>query len=153
MMRDIRRICERPTEEYRKWFPEIAGSPWLETLHFAKKNFKDESFILQFLSPRVIRELKLFSLEDNDENDKIVVTAIHDDDGYRQIRALMAQQYNLGLQEPDVQIAHADIDGNRSLTLHHKQFHRRPLNEHANEIVKHLKLLWEFDVKLKSLNQ
>ena len=28
MYRDIRRICESPTEEDRRWFPEIAGSDW-----------------------------------------------------------------------------------------------------------------------------
>ena len=28
MMRDIRRICENPTDEDRHWFPDIAGSDW-----------------------------------------------------------------------------------------------------------------------------
>ena len=37
------------------WFPDIAGSDWLETLHFAMRDFKDESFISQFLSPKVMR--------------------------------------------------------------------------------------------------
>ena len=32
MMTDIRRICEEPTEEDQRWFPNIAGSDWLETL-------------------------------------------------------------------------------------------------------------------------
>src|SRR5690606_24928652 len=56
MMADIRRICEDPTEEDRRWFPEIAGSDWLETLDFAMRNFKDESFIAQYLSPKLMRE-------------------------------------------------------------------------------------------------
>ena len=30
MMSDIRRICEHPTEEDRRWFPEISGSDWLK---------------------------------------------------------------------------------------------------------------------------
>jgi len=25
--RDIRRICEQPTDEDRQWFPQLAGSP------------------------------------------------------------------------------------------------------------------------------
>ena len=57
MMVDIRRLCEHPTEEDKKWFPEYAGSNWLDTLHFAMQNFKDESFISQFLSPKLIRDL------------------------------------------------------------------------------------------------
>ncbi|MFN3595327.1 MAG: SpoVR family protein, partial [Thiobacillaceae bacterium] len=47
MFRDIRRICEAPTEEDRRWFPDIAGSDWVKTLDFAMRNFKDESFIAQ----------------------------------------------------------------------------------------------------------
>ena len=52
MFVDIRRICESPTEEDKHWFPDIAGSDWLTTVHFAMKNFKDESFISQYLSPK-----------------------------------------------------------------------------------------------------
>lgn len=52
MFRDIKRICQSPTEEDKYWFPDIAGSDWLETLHFAMRDFKDESFISQFLSPK-----------------------------------------------------------------------------------------------------
>ena len=63
MMTDIRRICEHPTDEDKYWFPEIAGSDWLKTLDFAMRNFKDESFIAQFLSPQLIRELKLFAVK------------------------------------------------------------------------------------------
>ena len=67
MYRDIRRICEEPTEEDRRWFPDIAGSDWLKTLDFAMRNFKDESFIQQFLSPKVIRDFRLFCLIDDEE--------------------------------------------------------------------------------------
>ncbi|MCW0468961.1 SpoVR family protein [Vibrio chagasii] len=50
MFRDIRRICEEPTDEdIREWFPELAGTDWLEAVHFAMHNFKDESFISQYL--------------------------------------------------------------------------------------------------------
>ena len=49
IFKDIRRICEEPTDEDKQWFPEIADSNWVETLDFAMKNFKDESFISQFL--------------------------------------------------------------------------------------------------------
>ena len=52
MFQDIKRICQSPTEEDKYWFPDIAGSDWLETLHFAMRDFKDESFISQFLSPK-----------------------------------------------------------------------------------------------------
>src|SRR3546814_998195 len=65
MMQDIRRICESPTPEDRKWFPDIAGSDWVKTLDFAMRNFKDESFISQYLSPRLIREFRFFAIADH----------------------------------------------------------------------------------------
>ena len=43
------------------WFPDIAGSDWLKALEFAMRNFKDESFIAQYLSPKLIRDFHLFA--------------------------------------------------------------------------------------------
>ena len=57
MMEDIKRICENPTPEDREWFPHLAGAPWRETLKDAWTHYRDESFILQFLSPAVMRTL------------------------------------------------------------------------------------------------
>ncbi|MGD8937628.1 MAG: SpoVR family protein, partial [Thiogranum sp.] len=86
MMSDLRRICEQPTDEDRHWFPDIAGSDWIKTLDFAMRNFKDESFIAQYLSPRLIREFKLFSVLDDDTQEQLEISNIHDDRGYRYIR-------------------------------------------------------------------
>ncbi len=152
MMRDIRRICEAPTDEDRHWFPDLAGSDWLSALHFAMENYKDESFIQQYLSPTVIRDFKLYCIVDDDQSDTINVTAIHNEDGYRQVRDALAQQYNLSSQEPDIQVHEVDVRGDRSLTLHHQQNSRKPLNEDTEEVLKHLHRLWGFDIYLFSYN-
>ena len=150
---DIRRICEDPTEEDKQFFPDYAGSNWLDTIHHAMKNYKDESFILQFLSPRVIRDLKLFVVLDDDHNEDIEITAIHDDPGYRKIREILADQYNLSKQEPNIEIYTVDISGDRSITLHHTQRDGIPLNaKDAKEVIKHLHRLWQFDVHLHSID-
>lgn len=151
MFQDIRRICENPTEEDRRWFPDMAGSDWLSTVKFAMSNFKDESFIQQFLSPKVIRDLKLFSILDDDHRDELLVPAIHDEDGYRTIRELLAAQYNLGNREPNVQIWSVNRRGDRSLTLRHQQHDRKPLGESTEDVLKHLHRLWGFDVHLESM--
>lgn len=151
MMIDIRRICESPSDEDKHWFPDIAGSDWKKTLDFAMRNFKDESFILQFLSPKVIRDLKLFSIIDDDHEKDIEVSAIHDERGYQKIREQLAGQYNLGNREPNIQVFNVDIRGDRSLTLHHTQFSRKPIDDSAGEVLKHLHRLWGFDVHLHSL--
>lgn len=153
MFRDIRRICEAPTEEDRRWFPDIAGTDWVKTLDYAMRNFKDESFIAQYLSPHLIREMKLFAVLDDDRQDKLEIAAIHDDAGYRQIRQTLAEQYNLGNREPNIQVWNADIYGDRSLTLRHYVHARRPLGESTEEVLRHVAQLWGYDVYIESIDE
>ncbi|MEC9482541.1 MAG: SpoVR family protein [Halomonas sp.] len=151
MFSDIKRICQAPTDEDREWFPDIAGSDWLETLHFAMRNFKDESFIQQFLSPKVIRDLKLFSLVDDDRDEMLTIEAIHDERGYQRIREALSTQYALSVREPNIQVWEANIRGDRSLTLRHVQDRRRPLAKSVYPVMRHLYQLWGFPVRLESL--
>ncbi len=152
MMRDIRRMCEAPTDEDRAWFPDIAGSDWHKTLDFAMRNFKDESFIAQYLSPKLIRDFHFFSVLDDDKNEKLYISAIHDEAGYRHVRQQLADQYNLGDREPNIQVWSVDTRGDRTLTLRHAQFQRRPLNQQAEEVLRHVARLWSFDVRLETVD-
>lgn len=153
IFQDIRRMCEHPTEEDRHWFPDLAGTDWLEAVHFAMRNFKDESFILQYLSPKVMRDLRLFCINDDDRESYLEVSAIHDETGYRNLRESLAAQYNLGNREPNIQIYSADVRGDRSLTLRHYMHQGRPVEkDSALEIIKHLHRLWGFDVKMESVD-
>ena len=153
MFQDIRRMCENPTDEDKEWFPDIAGSDWLTTIDFAMRNFKDESFIMQYLSPKVIRDLKLFAVQDDDQHQHYEVTGIHDDRGYRYVREKLSQQYNLSMREPDIQVWNVDLRGDRSLTLKHTVRDRIPLGESTPEVLKHIHRLWGFDVHLFSEDQ
>ncbi len=152
MFSDIRRMCEAPTDEDREWFPDVAGRDWREVVQHAMRDFKDESFILQFLSPKVMRDLRLFAVIDDDEDSEYEVTAIHDSMGYRRLREQLASQYNLGDREPNIQVVRADIRGDRSLTLRHNQHNRRPLGDSADEVMRHLHRLWGFPVRLESVS-
>ncbi|MCE9678835.1 SpoVR family protein [Shewanella sp. AS1] len=153
MFIDIRRICESPTEEDKRWFPDIAGSNWLDTVHFAMENFKDESFISQYLSPNIIRQFKLFSILDDDQKNYLSVSAIHDEQGYHDIRQKLSQQYNLSMNEPNIQVQNVAISGDRSLLLRYIPINRIPLDENYHEVVKHLHRLWGFSVILEELNE
>jgi len=153
MFQDLRRICEHPTEEDHRWFPELAGSDWVKSLDFAMRNFKDESFVAQYLSPKLIRDLKLFAMVDDDHEDKLEVTAIHDDAGYRTVRQLLAEHYNLGNREPNIQVAEVDVFGDRSLTLRHYMHDRRPLGESTPEMLRHVARLWGYTVRIESVDQ
>ncbi|MFC3149597.1 SpoVR family protein [Litoribrevibacter euphylliae] len=153
MMRDIQRICQNPTEEDKEWFPDIAGSDWIKTLDHAMRNYKDESFILQFLSPKVMRDLHLFGIRDDKQEEHLVITAIHDDMGYRELRKELSDQYNLGNNEPNIQVYNVNVRGDRSITLRHYMHNSRPLDDQTtNEMLKHLYSLWGFSVRLESMD-
>ncbi len=153
MFTDLRRICEHPTAEDREWFPDIAGSPWLDTLHFAMQNFKDESFISQYLSPKVIRDFHLFAITDDDTENTLEVTAIHNAEGYQRIRQIISAQYNLSQIEPNIQVYNVDRNGDRSLTLHYIPQNRVPLADNYGQVLKHLHRLWGFTVHLEQQNE
>lgn len=148
MFIDIRRICENPTDEDKEYFPEIAGSNWLDTLHFAMENFKDESFISQYLSPKIIRDFKLFNIHDNTKENFVEIAAIHNEQGYQQIRHQLANQYNLSNIEVNIQIIDANINGDRALTLRYIPQNDIKLSNSKVEVLKHLHYLWQFDVKI-----
>ena len=134
MMQDIRRICEHPTEEDRQWFPDLVDTDWLTSLDTAMRNFKDESFIAQYLSPHLIRTLRLFHLIDDDQQQELEVSAIHNEQGYQRVREALFRQYNLGKLELDIQVYSVDIEGSRTLTLHYTQHDRvqrfPPIHQH-----------------------
>ena len=152
MFTDLRRICEKPTDEDRLWFPDIAGSDWRKTLDYAMRHFKDESFIGQYLSPHMMREFRLFSIVDDSTQKELEVSAIHDDSGYRRVREALSRQYDLGTREPNIQVWNVNLRGDRSLTLRHMRHNDRPLDNGAEEVVKHVARLWGFRVRLESVD-
>jgi spore cortex formation protein SpoVR/YcgB (stage V sporulation) len=152
MYRDIRRICQEPTAEDKRWFPDMAGAPWLPALHHAMQNFKDESFIGQFLSPKLMRDMRLFAIHDDASENDLLVSAIHDEDGYRTLRQTLSQQYDLGGREPNIQVWNVNLRGDRCLTLRHTQYQGRPLADDALEVLKHTARLWGFGVQLETVN-
>ena len=151
MYRDIRRICQEPTDEDRSWFPDLAGTPWLPALHQAMRNFKDESFIGQFLSPQLMRDMRLFALHDDASEPELLVSAIHDEDGYRSLRQLLSRQYDLGVREPNIEVWDVNLRGDRCLTLRHTPCQGRPLAGDAPEVLKHVARLWGFGVQIESV--
>jgi stage V sporulation protein R len=152
MFTDIRRICDDPTPEDREWFPDIAGTDWHKALDYAMRHFKDESFIGQYLSPRLMRDLRLFSVLDDSQQPELEVAAIHDEQGYRRLRENLARQHDLGWREPNIQVWNVNARGDRSLTLRHTRHNDRPLDNGAEEVVKHVARLWGFRVRLESVD-
>jgi stage V sporulation protein R len=154
IFRDIRRICERPTDEDREWFPQLAGTRWVDAIRFAMTNFKDESLIEQYLSPKVMRDMRLFMLADHErDRSKYMVEAIHNDEGYRRVRQGLAAQYRMEANTPPLSVVRYAADSDRALLLQHHVERGRLLDaESAATVLQHLHELWQFDVVLEEVD-
>ena len=154
IMRDIQRICSEPTEEDRQWFPDIAGNgDAFGTLREVWANYRDESFILQFLSPKVIRDFKMIALRDDEGVPYFEVTAIHDEAGYRDIRAALAREYECARQDPEIEITDVDLLGDRKLLLSHKVRGGQKLEQKSlDSTLRHIRALWGYGVCLREID-
>jgi spore cortex formation protein SpoVR/YcgB (stage V sporulation) len=117
-------------------------------------NYRDESFISQFLSPRLMRRLRLFHLHDDPrESAGVLVSAIHNERGYRRVRSELARQYDVGYIDPNIEVVDVDLAGDRRLILHHSVVKGAQLNEtDAKGVLQHLADLWSYDVSLAEID-
>ena len=155
MMSDIARISTEPTQEDRRWFPQIAGNgDTIRTLKHAWSEYRDESFILQFLSPHLMRQLRLFRLLDDASKPFLLVDAIHDEEGYREIRRSLAQSYDPSRYSPNIQIVDVDLAGDRCLQLEHRTKPGQTLHKKdAEATLRALADLWGYEVKLLEVDE
>lgn len=158
IFRDIKRICENPTEEDKKWFPNLIGKRWQDAVKEAAFDHRDDSFIQQYLSPKVIRDMKLFSLSIQYETDPdfkhqtaaAVVTEIHDEVGYANIRTILARSKERVNYVPQIVVQGADLDGDRTLRLKYEPYKGRDLDPtDTEEVLDYLDFLWGYKVDLE----
>jgi len=153
ILKDIQRVCTEPDEEDKHWFPHLADTDWRVTIKDIVANYRDESAILQFLGPKVIRDQGLFNLHDEEHYDNYLVTSIHDDRGYKKIRKNLSASYETAAMIPDIQITKADIKGSRDLTLLHESYKGKRLNKKtADQVLTHVQKLWGYKVKLYTMH-
>lgn len=145
---DIKRICENPDAEDRELFPDIAGSNWVDTCLDAVANYRDESFVHQFLSPKVVRKMGLFKVVDDSREDHFIIDAIQDIQGFKEIRSRLAKSYELDDWCPKVEVTEADIKGDRTLTLTYYRERGRNIGDNWTTMLAHVNNLWGHKVKL-----
>lgn len=176
ILQDVKRICEGGefshkskgskwipiTDEDRRWFPELIGRRWQDVIKEACFEHRDDSFIMQYLSPKVIRDLKLFTVTveygDSDESDmhnpiaaSATVTEIHDDVGYANIRTALAKSKERVNYVPQIVVEGADLEGDRTLYLRYDSYMGRELDEDdATEVLLHLDFLWGYKCELEA---
>ena len=148
MFRDIERVCKNPTKEDKYWFPEIAGSKdWMSVVQEIIELYRDESFILKYLSPKVIRDFKMFSVYDDEESATYRINEVHDDDDILNIREKLSKQYSINDMLPHLEITGVDWDDTRFLEVK-QTIHQGKLLEMktANLTTSYLEDLWGYPI-------
>lgn len=79
-----------------------------------------------------MRDFRFFTVLDDDHNNYLEISAIHNE-GYREIRSKLSAQYNLSNLEPNIQVWNVDLRGDRSLTLRYVPHNRVPLDKGRRE--------------------
>lgn len=149
IMMDIKRICQEPTAEDKEWFPDIAGTDWLKTMKEIIQLHRDDSFIQTFLSPKVIRDMGLFNVLDDIEEEEYIITDIHDDEGYQNVRQKLSEMYTFSNNIPDIYVRGHDLEGFRELSLVHKERQYRGLQGKSGKaVLQYVRRLWGFPVHL-----
>lgn len=128
MFRDLDRICREPTAKDEQWFPELCNTdPW-KTLPTIMSTYRDESFILQYLSKPVADDFKMVitsapsdtigNLTEEDIYDSppgathwLRVLEVADEDGLVPLRQELAKRYDIGFGLPQIAIVRVDDDG------------------------------------------
>jgi spore cortex formation protein SpoVR/YcgB (stage V sporulation) len=153
MMCDIERVVTDPTEEDRRFLPDIAGTgDVMGALKYAWASFRDDSFVAQYLSPHLMRKMRLFKLTDLQAEPEYRVSAIHDERGYNEVRRALARQYDPGPRDPNVQVTSVDLEGDRRLVLTHYLYNDVPLAEQdAMAVLHYVAELWGYDVELRGI--
>jgi spore cortex formation protein SpoVR/YcgB (stage V sporulation) len=154
MMQDIERICTDPSEEDREWFPALAGQGDPKArLRDVWANYRDESFIAQFLSPRLMRYYRMFHLADDAGDPELRIEAIHNERGFRRIRRTLARQFDVAWSDPDIQVVDVDLTGDRRLHLQHNVVNGLLLEEtDSRSVLQHLADLWGYAIALKEVD-
>jgi spore cortex formation protein SpoVR/YcgB (stage V sporulation) len=152
IFKDLQRMCVNPTAEDKQWFPQLAGADWKSVIRSAATEYRDDSFISQWLSPRVARDLKLFAITDDKQNSHIEVNAIHNMETFVQLRMMLAEQYDVNAHMPNIMVVDADLKGDRSLKLVHKVHNNKTLDKNTESVLAHIYRLWGYPVRLHSVS-
>jgi spore cortex formation protein SpoVR/YcgB (stage V sporulation) len=148
MFMEIKRICENPTEEDSEYFPYLTGKNWKDVILNTVKNYRDDSFIQQFLTPKFIRDNKLIKIHDDSSKNSYLVEKIHNERGYREIRKTLANNYSPIMFFPDIFVKNIKLVGDRVMTLQYNMYNNMDLSKESYMALSNLKDLWGFPIEI-----
>ena len=108
---------------------EKAGGEWVDVWLDAVENYKDDSFIRQFLSEEVVKEYKMMEISNKEKDSYIEVSGIQNKTDFDSIRESLADNYSLAVMQPNIEIINANITGNRYLEMNHTSYNGSKLDK------------------------
>lgn len=147
MMQDIKRMCENPDEEDKRYFPDICNTDWRKTIRHIVENYRDESFVSQFLSLKVIKQFQLFSIHIDQNTNYYEVTHVQEEEHMKNIRNILSSMYDISQRLPQIEIVKVNWDTDRALYLAHYIKNESDLHhKEATQTRSYLEYLWGRDV-------
>ncbi|MDD3019734.1 MAG: SpoVR family protein [Alphaproteobacteria bacterium] len=152
---DIKRISMEPTAEDKKWFPEFAGNgKWWENIKYAAFHHNDHEGITQYLSPEVMRNFKFFTTIDDKSEQSYEIGAIHDRDGYENLRRALAKDNKITDMIPDIRVHDCHERTDRALILRHYVRNGKVLDDGVTpDVLMYMHQLWGHPVVIESVDE
>ena len=151
---EIKRVCESPHRRGPGISPRHRRHRLARNVPRHMQNYRDESFLLQFLTPKLVRDFRLMNIQTREGLDHWTVDNTAGDDGFKAIRSNLAAAYRLESVMPEISVVRYAHDADRKLVLHHQSYNGKMLiKTHADQTMRHLRSLWGFDVTLETIDQ
>lgn len=150
---EIKRICENLNDEDNHILKSFSNNNWVDCILNAVESYRDESFILQFLTKNLVKKHRLFSIYDDENLKHYIVDKIHDDRGYESIKKNLSEMFNYNLIVPEIVVEKVNFKGDRTLYLKHNRIKNINLNNKTIfKVLQKIKRLWGFKIVLNSVD-
>lgn len=128
-------------------FQHIKKKKGIEECFIARESCHDGAFIRQYLDEEICAELNMFSYSKK-RFEGITIDDVSDDEGWENIRNDLAKSVGGG----SIPVVYVDeVRRNGELIIRHEHDGRDLELDHAKNVVRHIRTLWNNDVKLYTL--
>lgn len=146
------RIATDPRPGDEAYAPDLVGRGREAALREILEWHTSETLVRQFLTPNVLRRFRFFVLRDDPDADHYLVTAIHDDDGLREVRDRLARQWDPLESLPDIRVVGTSRRGSRLELVHTARGGARLHERDTPVVLAALRDLWGGAVRIESID-
>jgi spore cortex formation protein SpoVR/YcgB (stage V sporulation) len=144
MMQKIKQVCIAPTlADSTRFSFAGCGEEWVNIMKEIMMNYRDESFIQEFLTEDTCKEFNLFSVRRDSDLNYIEVTGTARTEELKYIKRAFADSRDIINNVPDLAIESYDPTGDRTLVLTHRtRDFRRIYTPEMDACLDYIQHLW-----------